>query len=185
MRLAAGAALVSVGLVGCSSSERDAETPVPETAAPPFACPGVPLRGAELMSGNDSLAVIMHSGAWGDVPGGFYCVLADSDDQHRTALRVEEWPVESIGFGPTEAVREQMRRNNGSQRIEADHPGVGYVWTSGDGIVNAWWVCNERVLQVDLYTHGFEGRDGLEDVSRYVRWMLPWACGGEDVPDDA
>lgn len=189
VRLSAGVALAIIGAAGCTDAA-DTETPVPSTAEARFGCPGVPLRGAELMSGNEELSAGDDSGRWGDDGGEFYCRLVDSDDEDDTAVIVREMPLSHAFSGSAESVVETMRSNTGAQRIESDQPGEGYVWPSGERssggtVVNAWWVCDDRFLQVDLYTRDFEGRDFLEDVSRYVSSMLPWACAGDDVPDDA
>lgn len=184
VRLSAGVALMILSAAACTSGA-DTETPVPTTAETPFGCPGVPLRGAELMSGAEELSATDGSGRWGDDSGGFYCRLDDSDDD--AGIHVQEMPLSHAFTGTAESVVDTMRRNAGAQRIDSDEPGQGYVWPSGERssggmVVNAWWVCDGRILQIDLYTRDFEGRDFLADLSRYVSSMLPWVCGDGDVP---
>ncbi|MGH8824313.1 MAG: hypothetical protein ACRDVN_07550 [Jiangellaceae bacterium] len=180
-RSAAWAALVLLAVAGCTGA--DAETPVPETAEAPFGCPGVPLRGAELMSGEETLEVAEETGDWGDVPGEFFCFLqAAEDDDAETAVIVEERDVESAGFGTADEVVEMLRTTDGAHPIESTQPGEGYVFGSGSDSVDAWWVCSDRLVKTTLLSP-VEGRDPHADVSRYLASMLPWACGGEQVPE--
>ncbi|MGH8775797.1 MAG: hypothetical protein ACRDWI_11675 [Jiangellaceae bacterium] len=180
LALVASVTVVALGAAGCTGSDTD--TPVPETAEAPFGCPGVPLRGAELMSGEESLEVAEESGDWGDVPGEFFCFLqAADDDESETAVIVEEREVESAGFGGADEVLEMLRTTEGGHPIESRQPGEGYAF--GFGSVEAWWVCEDRLVKTTLFTP-VEGRDPHEDVSRYLGSMLPWACGSEDVPGD-
>jgi hypothetical protein len=173
--------LLVLGLVGCSGPDTD--TPVPTTAGPPFACRGVPERGAELMSGVDSLQPD-EAGQWG--PGGnFVCFLeVEEDGEMRTKVHVEERSVESVRHtGDTnEQLLRQLQRGRGrANPIEATQPGKGFTAAGPEGVVDGFWVCGDRLLWVTLL-RPVAGRAPHQDVARYLTSMLPWACGGEKVP---
>jgi hypothetical protein len=180
--LVVAAGLAALCAAGCNSQE-PTDTPIPEAATGPYACPGVPWEGARLMAGTDELAVQHNSGRWGaeETADQFQCSLATPDGAERSrAVEVRDYGA----FAPSEVTAEAMRRIDRSQLIQADQPGEGYVWDHDESLVKAAWVCDGRHLVVDFFHYGqpVEGRDPHADVSRYLVSMLPWACGGEDVP---
>jgi hypothetical protein len=169
----AGLALVVV-LTGCS---RPDTSPVPTTAESPYVCDGVPLEGAELtLAGKAS--VDKQSGSWITERPNFLCVLDGSGDR---MLQIDV--VESVRIGPTdEKALEVIEKTNDAEPIEADAPGAGYVTKPGAGTV-AHWVCDGRYIKVTFRGDDVKGRNGNQDVENLLVSMLPWACGGDEVPE--
>jgi len=170
--LVAGLALVAV-LAGCS---RPDTSPVPTTAASPYVCDGVPQEGAALALGGKA-SVQSQAGSWTTDRPNFVCILDGSGDR---GLQVDVVESGRIGATDQEAL-EEIRRTNDVDPIEADGPGAGFVTKPGAG-TTAHWVCDGRYLQVSLDGDPVKGRDGDQDVENLLVSMLPWACGGEDVP---
>jgi hypothetical protein len=135
------------------------------------------------MAGTDDLEVQVDSGQWGAevTADQFHCSLATPEGAEQSrAIEVRDYGA----FAPAEVTVEAMREMDRAQPIRADQPGEGYVWDHDVSLVKAGWICDERQVVVDFFHYGqpVEGRDPQTDVTRYLTSMLPWACGGEDVP---
>jgi len=175
------ATLTGLGLVvvlaGCTSPDT---SPVPTTAESPYVCDGVPLEGAELTLAGEA-SVDTQSGSWSsDGPNrpNFLCILSGSGDR---SLQIDV--VESGRIAPTdEKALEVIEKTNDAEPIEADGPGAGYVTKPGAGTV-AHWVCDGRYIKVSFDGDAVKGRDGNQDVENLLVSMLPWACGGDEVPE--
>ena len=64
--------------------------------------------------------------------------------------------------------------------IDADASGSGFLF--GDSKATAMWVCGNHVLAVELLDVDTQGRDRRADARNLLVSMLPWACGGDEVP---
>ena len=180
-RLLLAAVPVLVALGGCAGRPAG---PVPTDAAAPYACAGVPLTGAQRMSGTDDLIVDQDLGTWGKPDSGFFCSLTTKDKEKdgRSVLTVLQLTIEGAGgYEEPSQVVDSLKQRQNAVEIVADEPGAGYVY-GGKSLVRAWWVCGHTLLEVELYAPG-SGRDAFADVSSYVVSMLPWACGGQTPPD--
>lgn len=135
------------------------------------------------MAGTDDLEVQVDSGRWGaeESADQFHCSLATPEGAEQSrAIEVRDYGA----FAPAELTVDALRGIDSAQQISADQPGEGYVWEHDESLMKAGWVCDERHVVVDFFHYGqpVEGRDAQTDLTRYLTSMLPWACGGEDVP---
>ena len=180
-------ALAAVGLAvlciaGCNGQEMD-DTPVPEAATGPYACPRVPWEGARFDGrhrrprGPGRLRSVGCRGSADQ----FHCSLATRDgaDQSR-AVEVRDYGA----FAPAEVTAEAMRGIDGAQAIRADQPGGATCGTTTRAWSRPAGSATSGTSSWDFFHYGqpAQGRDAHADVTRYLTSMLPWACGGEDVP---
>lgn len=177
-RFAAVASLVPVLLLtACTGG---APTPVPREAGAPFVCAGVPSEGTALILGGDVVQLRRH-GEWGVDGSGFQCDVGPAPGGD-ALIMVEEWDV-AIRLGTDgDSALKMLAAQTGATLIEADSIGAGYTSGSADE-GSATWVCADRMLAVDLLGVQTAGRDQRADAEALVVSMLPWACGGEDVPE--
>ena len=155
-------------------------SPVPADAEPPYVCDGVPQQSVELILGGESVDVSTQ-GRWGADGAGFDCVVETGDGAGRVMV-IEAAPPSAILAAADAATTLQMLADQGeSEPLDLDVPGAGYVY--GPDSPTAVWVCDERVLSVELIAVGTQGRDLRADATALLTSMLPWACGGEDAPE--
>ena len=169
-----GVVLVAVGLLAACGSPDD--SPVPTTAAAPWACAGVPQDGVDLILGASATATT--HGRWSDESGSFTCTA--KHEGSGTVLVIQDPVGGFIGGVDAKSQLEAISREPDAEPIDADATGSGYV--VGSTKPAAAWVCGERVLSVELINVDTEGRDGRDDATNLLVSMLPWACDGEAVP---
>ncbi|KGM11649.1 hypothetical protein N868_08290 [Cellulomonas carbonis T26] len=148
-------------------------------AEAPFVCDGVPARGAELLTGIEDPEV-EQTGERESEFWTFRCAVLDGDGD--TVLSVLWQTIEGHGWGAPQEYRDELSETQNAVAIEADAPGGGYV-TGPARRPNGRWVCDDsRMVHVELF-ETVEGRDGFEDVARFVESLVPWTCGGEEFPE--
>lgn len=168
--------LVVLGTAGCVGPSTD---PVPTTAEAPFLCDGVPREGVELMTGLAEPEA-EQAGDRSDPEARRGCAVRDDDGE--TVLNVSWRTIDGLGVGSPEEYLETLAGDENATPIEADASGGGYVIGPQDQPAG-YWVCDDsRWLLVELFD-GADGRDGFDDVARFVESVLPWTCGGEDFPE--
>ena len=177
-RPAAIGVLSSLVLAGCVGGVDG--TPVPTTAAEPFLCTGVPREGVELLSGVSDLRVSEGAGAWDDSAWSFACFVSTADDDG--VVSVDSEPAVWHGFETAEDYLAQFEGSDTWVPIDGTGPGGGYAGRPSEDLVEAQWACGERRIRVTAFTVAGGGRDPVEDVSRLMVSMLPWACGDQDAP---
>ncbi len=177
-----GAPVLLGSFLTTSCTGPDTETPVPDVAAPPYACPGVPQQAFFLITGVDAESdpSTTTSGEWGGSESNFNCQIKaeKGSADGRAGVTVVEQDLAVAGTSE-EALLDE---NDSHLVIEADAPGAGVAYQSTD-LALARWVCDDRFLSVQV-VGVVEGRDGAQDVANYLVSMLPWACGGEAVPEE-
>ena len=173
--LAGTASVAALALVGCSSPDL---SPVAAVAAGPFACDGVPLRGAELMSGRDDLEVTVSNGGWQRPTDNLDCELSTSDGE--VVVHVSHRQVSTSGFRTTADFLAYLGEGD-RHPIDADASGGGFVDPATENSAGGVWTCDDVVLQVIMLGRPRD-RDPVADVSAFITSMLPWACGDEDAP---
>lgn len=120
------------------------------------------------------------SGRWGTDERIFTCQFTSDDAEGPGGvLSVTEQDAASSGF----TLESMLEERESNLVIEADEPGGGVAWQEGD-LALARWICDDRFLKVQV-ADVVEGRDGAQDVASYLVSMLPWACGGEPVPEES
>lgn len=168
--------MLSGALAGCSDQ---APEPVSTVAAEPYVCDGVPSDGVRSLLGGE--VEVEPEGAWGADGIGFGCTIRPADGDGPTLMVIERGPGLFVGRGQDEQEElEQLMAQGDADPIEADVTGGGVV-AGGRTDISAVWVCGERELSVELLRHP-DAHDRREDVERLLISMLPWACGGADVP---
>jgi len=173
-----GVVVLVATLAGCSGPSRD---PVPTAAAAPFICDGVPQAGMALILGAP-VKTTQDVGRWGDKSQGFHCNVIREDDLGGAVLVADEDLRDVAPTHGEEGQRAHLKSQANPAQIDADSDGWGYVYGNrGDQI--AAWVCNGRYITVDLVSVDVEVRDPRADAQALLVSMLPWACGGEKVPE--
>jgi len=163
--------VVCLGVIaGCASPSLD---PVPTVAGGDFLCDGVPREGVELiLSGHAESAE--PTGTWeGET---FFCWI----DGKEVGVDVRARPTifATWGGGTDAGVLERAGEWMGATPLDAeDVAGAGYRHPDA-----ALWVCNGRLVRVDLSGRLVEGRDASMDAANLLVSMLPWACGDEEAP---
>ena len=171
----AGAALLLVGLLSSCTAKVDV-TPVPTEASGPYACDGVPQKGPELILGGQAPVVRPPTPGTRTTDPLWRCTF---DDGTRRLVVKDELLTASADFGrDEEAAIRVMQSARSGQPIEAPFPGQGYS-TSGA----AMWVCNGRVVLVDLISEPIPERDARQDVTNLLLSQLPFVCEGVEMPE--
>lgn len=168
------ASFVAASLVGCSESAD--LTPVPTEASGPYACDGVPERGPELILGGSAPVKSPERPGARVTDPLWQCTF---DDGEGYLVVSDELLTASGDFGPDEeSTLAFLRSVRGSQRVEADFPGEGYVTESV-----AAWVCEGRIVKVELIGEPIPERDVRQDVTNLLLSQLPFVCEGVEMPE--
>ncbi|MDC7120355.1 hypothetical protein OMK64_02265 [Cellulomonas fimi] len=157
-------------LLGACSTPDD--SPVPTTAAAPWACPGVPQEGVDLILGGAAEDTETRNSWEPGLGHATFGCLADRGDDARLTVTYG-----GPGSGPT---ADSMKTMRGAVPITADATGEGWADQS-DELNVAVWECGDNVLMV-RFEGTVEGRDSLTDATHLLVSMLPWACDGAEVP---
>jgi len=173
--LACAAVVLAVG--ACSP---DTDTPVPEEASEPFACGKLPVRGVELMSGRDELDGQSSNDLGGGIPS--QCIFKDGDE-FVLHVNVDDWSetpaINPTGMTAPEEIQDRLEQSDERSPLAATDVGVdGEGWVSGTpGDSGAlWWACDDVIMVRFSLETPVEGRDTVEDLTRYARSVLPAAC---------
>lgn len=130
------------------------------------------------MTDEVELDVTTVRGEWG-ADSLFTCTVdVEGDRQPGGLLSVTEQDLASTQY----SVEGLLDENPDHLVIEADQPGAGVAYQS-ESSATARWICDDRFVMV-VVDDLVEGRDGAQDVADYLVSMLPWACGGEPVPEE-
>lgn len=170
-RRAAIAVVVGAGLVsGCAGPSLD---PVPTVASGEFVCDGVPRDGVELILGGP-VGTIEPNNGWEDE---FFSCWIDGAGA-RVSVSASPTKFASWGGGTDEGVLARANQSSNAVTLEVESA-VG----SGTRLHHrALWVCDGRLVRVDLSGALVGERDWSVDAANLLISMLPWACDGEEPP---
>jgi hypothetical protein len=170
-----GSGLLLAGLL-CGCTEPVDLTPVPAEASGPYACDGVPQQGPELILGGPAPVDRPRQPGTRRTAPLWRCTF---DDGERRLVVKDELLTASGDFGPDEeSTLAFLRSVPGTQRVEADSPGEGFA---GESI--AAWVCEGRIVTVELISKPIPERDAQEDVTNLLLSQLPFVCDGVEMPE--
>lgn len=155
---------------GCAGPSLD---PVPTVASGEFVCDGVPREGVELILGG-AVSTIEPTNRWEDES--FFCWVGGAGA--RVSIRMRPTKYMSWGGGTDEGVLARASEWRGAVPVDVDSAdGAGTRYTDG-----ALWVCDGRLVRVDLTGALVAERDSSVDAANLLISMLPWACDGEAPP---
>lgn len=182
MRTGGVAAVVGLLAVvaGCTPAE---VVPVPTSASAPFVCDGVPAQAVELVLGVPIEDVdVKYRDPWDAAV--FDCAVSAGPGENDPTVWVTRGPVSLGPFGDADAAKEEFAQAQAPDRY-LEVPGVdgaGMSYRYGETGVMAVWECGDVYLNVFLARVTESGRDAIDDAANLVVSMLPWTCGGQEVP---
>lgn len=163
--------LAGAGLAaGCAGQSLD---PVPIVAAGDFVCDGVPREGVELILGGP-VTKIERRNRWDDES--FLCFVGGAGAH--VSISASPTMFATWGGGTDEGVLAEVNESEDAVPFDVESAG-------GSGMrlpTGALWVCDGRLVRVDLTGDLVGERDWSIDAANLLTSMLPWACNGEDAP---
>ena len=144
------------------------------------------MRGVELMSGRDDREGL----GTGDLGNGIpmQCIFKDGEEFVLHVNVEEDWPgqwaINPAGRTAFADIQWRLQGWDAASPLTSTDVGV-----DGEGVVSGTpgegglmlWACDEVLMVRFSLEKAAEGRDTVEDLTRYARSVLPAAC--EEVPN--
>ncbi|MGO2112852.1 MAG: hypothetical protein ACTH31_14705 [Pseudoclavibacter sp.] len=173
--VAVGAAAVTLAACSPLSAGEIAAEPTE-----PWACDGVSRGTIDLIIGEGY--TVTQLGEWTDLENDPFTCEVNGISGH-VVVRIEQQPAGDDGTAGADQLSSWF--NSGGQPIEntVGATGEGYVLGTPGDLVIAGWVCERRTVEVELDTVWLDGtRDQIDDATRLMQQLLPYACNNVVVP---